>query len=65
MFYLEKEVLTLDKFFIEQNYGKDEILLFEKDGDFYDHSTQNLLIATFHNEEYAYKIRDLLNEKFQ
>lgn len=41
---------------------KGEIDLYEKDGDFYDHDTQDLLVATFYDEEEAQKILKVLNK---
>ncbi|WP_167433899.1 hypothetical protein [Paenibacillus silvae] len=42
---------------------KGEIDLYETDGDFYDHDTQDLLIATFYDENEAEKILKVLNKR--
>lgn len=43
---------------------KGEIDLYETDGDFYDHDTQDLLIATFYDEDEAEKIVGVLNKYY-
>lgn len=53
---------ALERFFLKTNEATKETYLMETDGDFYDHSTQDLLIATFHDEDYAYRVCFLLNE---
>lgn len=50
-----------EMYFIETS-RKGEIELYEKDGTFYDHDTQDLLVATFYDEEEANKIVKILNE---
>ncbi|WP_202128697.1 hypothetical protein [Paenibacillus dendrobii] len=37
------------------------IELYEKDGDFYDHDNQDLLVASFYDKECADKVAQLLN----
>ncbi|MBD8839375.1 hypothetical protein IFU39_16305 [Paenibacillus sp. CFBP 13594] len=43
---------------------KGEIDLYETDGDFYDHDTQDLLVATFYDEDEAEKILKVLNKHY-
>jgi|GEM_PF-4430883 len=49
-----------DLYFIEIS-RKGEIELYEKEGTFRDHDTQDQLVATFYNEEEAEKILKILN----
>ena len=42
---------------------KGVIELYEKDGDFYDHGNQDLLVATFYDRECADKVAQLLNRQ--
>ncbi|EGL17476.1 MULTISPECIES: hypothetical protein [unclassified Paenibacillus] len=50
-----------DKYFVEIG-RKGEIELYERDGAFYDHDIQDLLVATFYDKEYANKVAKLLNK---
>lgn len=50
------------RFFITEEVVSSKWLLFEKDGDFYDHNSQDLLIATFEDKEYADLVCKKLNE---
>lgn len=51
-----------EKYFLEFKRNG-EIDLYEKDGTFYNHGDQDLLIATFYEKEQAEKVCKLLNEQ--
>lgn len=52
-----------ERYFLSEEVISGKCLLFEKDGTFYDHDEQDLLIATIEDEKYAKMICDLLNKQ--
>lgn len=50
-----------EKYFLEEKRNG-QIEMFEKDGTFFNHDTQDLLVATFYDLDKAKQICELLNE---
>lgn len=55
-----EEEIEEEKYFLEEQRNG-SIELFEKDGTFFNHDKQDLLIATFYNKEKAESVCELLN----
>lgn len=53
-------IVMSEKYFVEVG-RKGEIELYEKDGDFFDDDTQDLLFATFYDLDDAKKVAKFLN----
>lgn len=51
-----------EQYFLDYPLGEVFIRLYEKDGTFYNHNTQDLLIATFYDEDKAKMVLNLLNK---
>jgi hypothetical protein len=59
----KKEESTIEeKYFLTEDAFLDKIYLYEKDGTFYDHDDQDILVATFEDKKYAELICKMLNE---
>lgn len=57
-----EDVILDEKYFIIEDTHQDKFYLYERDGTFYDHDDQDLLIATFAEKNYAELVCKMMNE---